>query len=74
MGVELQSDAKSRPVGVDSDFTESIPCPPGNESRHSFLPQLPWPHYRALMRVESPAGRTSNENEASMKDEEGSDE
>jgi len=80
LGVEFSTDIdhpeKSRPLGVE--FSESESLHPmgggssesqksdqvGTKSLQGFAPQLTWSHYRALMRVDSPAARHFYEREA----------
>jgi predicted nuclease of restriction endonuclease-like (RecB) superfamily len=62
--------AKPRPAGAESATPTAtapqlaIRHPAGDESNPGFSPQLGWSHYRALMRVESPAARAFYETEA----------
>ncbi len=74
LGAELTppvaTPAKPRPAGAESAAPTSttpqlaIRHPAGDESNPGFSPQLGWSHYRALMRVESPAARAFYETEA----------
>ena len=62
--------ANPRPAGAESPAPTAIVREPlirhpaGDESIPGFSPQLGWSHYRALMRVESPAARAFYEAEA----------